>query len=159
MIDIYACCVVQYMSLCLLVSYVCLQINELCMVCVCSSCDKVNVSLLLMLLSLLLSSLHDQNIDWIIWGFWRTMMIILFFSLLWRQGDQKWAVLYLLLFFFSCRSSFSFSVFLHLITIAVFIQSLGLPPTRICRNIKTSSSSSLLSFRRPFQKFKRIHRQ
>lgn len=54
----------------------------------------------------------------------------------------------------------SFSVFLHLITIAVFIHSLGLPPTSLCRNIKTSSSSLLLSFRRPLKKkFERIYRQ
>ncbi len=59
---------------------------------------------------------------------------------------------------FSCRSSFfilSFSVLLRLITIAVFIHSLDLPPARFCWNIKTSSSLSLSPsssfFRRPFK--------
>jgi lipopolysaccharide export LptBFGC system permease protein LptF len=55
---------------------------------------------------------------------------------------------------FSCLFSF-FPLFLHLIIIAVFIHSLELPPTRLCRNIKTSlllsSSSSSSSFKRFFE--------
>jgi hypothetical protein len=123
----------------------------------CGSCDKVDVSLLLMLL--LLFSLHDQNTDWIISGFWRTMMIILFFSSLTTTRSWLSYVLFASLSF-SCRSSFfilsvSLSLF-HLITIAVFIHWLELPPTRSHRNIKTSSSSLLssLSFRRPLENLK-----
>ncbi len=88
---------------------VCLQINEVCIVYMCSSCDKVDGSLSLMLLSLLLLllfSLHDQSIDWIISGFWRPMMIILFFSSSLTTTRSWLSYVLFASLSFSCRSSF-----------------------------------------------------
>jgi hypothetical protein len=137
------------MSFCQLVSYVCLQINELCIVCMCGSCGKVDPSLLLMWLSslLLLFSLHDQNIDWIISDFWWTMMIILFFFFFFFSltTSRSWLSYVLLSFFL-----LSFFILLLCLSSShnycgMFIHSVGLPPTRLCRNIKTSSSLSYFS--------------